>query len=92
MHIWKRISLGLAMAATVLVTTGCGTVSTIGKLEDGAAGEAGRMWDRWVDGNGDIAVAITAHNTKGYEGSFRMLGELADGLAAMRGDLPTARC
>ena len=42
--------------------------------------------------NGDIAVAITAHNTKGYEGSFRMLEELADGLAAMRGDLPTARC
>lgn len=42
--------------------------------------------------NGDIAVAITARNTKGYEGSFRMLDELADGLAAMRGDLPTARC
>ena len=42
--------------------------------------------------NGDIAVAITAHNTKGYEGSFRMLDELADGIAAMRGDLPTARC
>ena len=42
--------------------------------------------------NGDIAVAVTAHNTKGYEGSFRMLDELADGLAAMRGDLPTARC
>ena len=42
--------------------------------------------------NGDIAVAITAHNTKGYDGSFRVLDELADGLAAMRGDLPTARC
>ena len=59
MHFWKRISLGLALVTTLLVTTGCGTVSTIGKLEDGAAGEAGRMWDRWVEGNGDIAVATT---------------------------------
>ena len=39
--------------------TGCGTVATIGKLEDGAGGEASRMWDRWVEGNGDIAVATT---------------------------------
>ncbi len=59
MQIWKRISLGLAMAATLLATTGCGTISTIGKLEDGAGAEASRMWDRWVDGNGDIAVATT---------------------------------
>lgn len=42
--------------------------------------------------NGDIAVAITAHSSKGYEGSFAMLDELANGLSAMRGDLPTSRC
>lgn len=42
--------------------------------------------------NGNIAVAITAHSPKGHEGSFAMLNELADGIAAMRGDLPTARC
>ncbi|MDK8663626.1 hypothetical protein [Corynebacterium coyleae] len=42
--------------------------------------------------NGDIAVAITVHSPKGHEGSFAMLNELADGIAAMRGDLPTARC
>ena len=59
MRIWTRIFLGTAVLATVLLTTGCGTVSTLGKLEDGAGGEAGRMWDRWVDGNGDIAVATT---------------------------------
>lgn len=59
MQLIKRISLGLAMAATLAVTTGCGTISTLGKLEDGAAGEAGRMWDRWIEGNGDIAVATT---------------------------------
>ena len=45
------------VVATML--TGCGTVATMGKLEDGAGQEAGRMWDRWVDGGGDIAVATT---------------------------------
>lgn len=59
MQIWKRISLGLAMTVTLLATTGCGTISTLGKLEDGAGAEASRMWDRWVDANGDIAVATT---------------------------------
>jgi len=39
--------------------TGCGTVSTIGKLEDGAGAEASKMWDRWVAADGDIAVATT---------------------------------
>jgi uncharacterized protein (DUF302 family) len=48
----------LAVAAVVLLS-GCGTVSTIGKLEDGAGAEANRMWNRWVEGNGDIAVATT---------------------------------
>ena len=41
------------------MTTGCGTISTIGKLEDGAGAEASRMWDRWVEADGDIAVATT---------------------------------
>jgi uncharacterized protein (DUF302 family) len=47
-----------SIVASVLLT-GCRTVSTLGKLEDGASAEAGRMWDRWVDGGGDIAVATT---------------------------------
>jgi uncharacterized protein (DUF302 family) len=55
----KRFSLGLALAASVLVSTGCGTISTMGKLEDGAGAEASRMWDRWIEGDGDIAVATT---------------------------------
>jgi uncharacterized protein (DUF302 family) len=59
MHIWKRVSLGLTMAITLLATTGCGTISTMGKLESGAGGEASRMWDRWIEGNGDIAIATT---------------------------------
>lgn len=48
-----------AVLASSLWLTGCGTVATLGKLEDGAGAEASRMWDRWVEGNGDIAVATT---------------------------------
>lgn len=55
----KRIMGGLMLAAAALLAGGCGTISTMGKLEDGAAEEAGRMWDRWIEGNGDIAVATT---------------------------------
>jgi uncharacterized protein (DUF302 family) len=47
-----------ALVAAVFLT-GCGTVSTMGKLEDGAGAEASRMWDRWVEADGDIAVATT---------------------------------
>jgi uncharacterized protein (DUF302 family) len=39
--------------------TACGSISTLGKLEDGAGTEANKMWDRWVDSGGDIAVATT---------------------------------
>jgi uncharacterized protein (DUF302 family) len=59
MQIIRRLSMALAVLATVLATTGCGTLSTISKLEDGAGGEASRMWDRWIEGNGDIAIATT---------------------------------
>jgi uncharacterized protein (DUF302 family) len=59
MQIFKRISIGLALAATLLTTTGCGSLATISKLEDGAGAEASRMWDRWVEGGGDIAIATT---------------------------------
>lgn len=59
MKFFTRILRGLPLLALVVLTTGCGTISTMGKLEDGAAGEAGRMWDRWIEGNGDIAVATT---------------------------------
>jgi len=49
----------LTVLSVALVLTGCGTVSTLGKLEDGAGAEASRMWDRWVEADGDIAVATT---------------------------------
>lgn len=59
MRICKRMAAGLIMTASLLAVTGCGSLATISKLEDGAGGEASRMWDRWIEGNGDIAVATT---------------------------------
>ncbi len=54
----RKLPLAAALAMTLLAT-GCSTVATIGKLEDGAGAEASRMWDRWVEGEGDIAIATT---------------------------------
>jgi uncharacterized protein (DUF302 family) len=51
---WKWLPLLVAV-----FLTGCGTISTMGKLEEGAGTEANKMWDRWVDSGGDIAVATT---------------------------------
>lgn len=48
------LPLGLA-----LLLGGCGTINAINNLEAGAGAEAGRMWDRWADAQGDIAVATT---------------------------------
>ena len=58
MSFWKRSLRGLPLLAALFLT-GCGTVGTLGKLEDGAGGEALKMWDRWVESEGDIAVATT---------------------------------
>jgi uncharacterized protein (DUF302 family) len=54
----RSITVAASLAVAVMAT-GCGSISTIGKLEDGAGGEAMRMWDRWVEGGGDIAIATT---------------------------------
>ena len=45
---WRRALAPAALAASVLLLSGCGTVGAIGNLEAGAGTEAGRMWDRWV--------------------------------------------
>jgi uncharacterized protein (DUF302 family) len=57
-NVGKKFLLVLPLVASVFLT-GCGTIGTMGKLEDGASAEAGKMWDRWVDSGGDIAVATT---------------------------------
>ena len=54
----KIILISLSLAAPLLLG-GCGSLATLGKLEDGAGTEASKMWDRWVDSGGDIAVATT---------------------------------
>ena len=58
MNVLSKYLKWLPLVAAVLLT-GCGSISTLGKLEDGAGTEAGKMWDRWVDSGGDIAVATT---------------------------------
>lgn len=59
MHTFQLALRWLTVAVMAAALSACGTVSTLGKLEDGAAQEAGRMWDRWIEGNGDIAAATT---------------------------------
>jgi uncharacterized protein (DUF302 family) len=59
MRTMKRWMAAVLVGVTVLGLGGCGTVNTLSKLEDGAGGEAMRMWDRWVEGGGDIAIATT---------------------------------
>jgi uncharacterized protein (DUF302 family) len=49
----------LPLLGLTLMLGGCGTMHAIGNLEDGAGAEAGKMWDRWVASEGDIAVATT---------------------------------
>jgi uncharacterized protein (DUF302 family) len=58
MNFLKTTSIAALLTASLL-TSGCGSIATVGKLEDGAGAEASRMWDRWIEGNGDIAVATT---------------------------------
>ena len=79
MQVWKRISIALALGTTLLATTGCGTISTLGKLEKGAGSEASRMWDRWIEGNGDIATALRSNPAVQFNDtgrSSRNMGEI----------------
>jgi uncharacterized protein (DUF302 family) len=57
----KRLTRTLRVLPVLAIAflTGCGTISTMGKLETGAGAEASKMWDRWIAADGDIAVATT---------------------------------
>jgi uncharacterized protein (DUF302 family) len=59
MTIGRSILRAVALGGLAVVLAGCGTMRAVGNLEDGAGTEAGKMWDRWVQSNGDIAVATT---------------------------------
>jgi uncharacterized protein (DUF302 family) len=57
---WTRRVVGWGLVVgLVLGTSGCGTLRAAANLEQGAGAEAVRMWSRWVDSEGDIAVATT---------------------------------
>ena len=92
----KRILRGLPLLALIVLTTGCGTISTIGKLEDGAGGEASRMWDRWVEAEGDIAVATTWERKVKAGVTVNDIEQVLTQIAAERnmkgvGDLPLSK-
>ena len=56
---FKRMAAALGLAVLALMLGGCGTLRAVGNLEAGAGTEAGKMWDRWVASDGDIAVTTT---------------------------------
>lgn len=49
----------LLLCTACAVLTGCGTLRTSAGLEEGAGAEAGRLWDRWIEKEGDIAATVT---------------------------------
>ncbi len=59
MNLQPSLARFAVAAIAAMSLSGCGTVATLGKLENGAGAEASRMWDRWIEGQGDIAVATT---------------------------------
>jgi uncharacterized protein (DUF302 family) len=58
MTISKRF-IPLLLTASAVLLSGCGTITAMNNLADGAGTESMRMWDRWVGSKGDIAVATT---------------------------------
>jgi uncharacterized protein (DUF302 family) len=53
-------SLFLSLFAFIaLLLSGCGTLQTAVKLEDGAGKTAMSLWSRWVESGGDIAATTT---------------------------------
>lgn len=93
---FTRILRGLPLVALVVLTTGCGTISTISKLEDGAGAEASKMWDRWVEAEGDIAVATTWERKVKTGVSISDIEQVLTQVAAERnmkgvGDLPLSK-
>lgn len=55
----RRSAAWLLMIAMICMLAGCGTLRTIGNLEEGAGTEAMRIWERWIASEGDIAAATT---------------------------------
>ncbi len=58
MKLTNLIKLGFLTAALATLSA-CGTIKTMGNLEDGAGETAMQLWDKWVDCGGEIACATT---------------------------------
>lgn len=48
-----------AALSVMLALSGCTTLGVVAHTEAGAGAEAGRMFSRWVDSDGDVAVAAS---------------------------------
>ncbi|MFA6903473.1 MAG: DUF302 domain-containing protein [Gallionellaceae bacterium] len=55
----KNITKGLMLIIVLSGLTGCGTIHAMRNLEEGSGGTFMDMWDKWVESEGDIAVATT---------------------------------
>jgi uncharacterized protein (DUF302 family) len=55
----KNITKGLILIIVLSGLTGCGTIHAMRNLEEGSGGTFMDMWDKWVESEGDIAVATT---------------------------------
>lgn len=55
----KNIIKSLIVMIALGALTGCGTIHAMRNLEEGAGGTFSEMWDKWVESEGDIAVATT---------------------------------
>lgn len=56
---FANILKALLLAVLLSNMTGCGTIHAMRNLEEGSGGTFMDMWDKWVESEGDIAVATT---------------------------------
>ena len=55
----RFLTAALTISALCAGLTGCGTLQTMSKVEEGAGETAMNLWNRWVTSGGDIAAATT---------------------------------
>ncbi|HEX8614414.1 MAG TPA: DUF302 domain-containing protein [Telluria sp.] len=56
---FPAVALRLLAACAPLLLSACGTLGAAAQAEQGAGEEFARLWGRWADSGGDIAVAVT---------------------------------
>ena len=56
---FANIAKALLLVVTLSGLSGCGTIHAMRNLEEGSGGTFMDMWDKWVESEGDIAVATT---------------------------------